>query len=193
MFSDIQTFENTLSAVSVSCLYDCFQILKPLWSCQMVSMELIWGMCAQKQVRWCPSLVVVWAQTDSPHVARVCSQGYLPSALTASTWLRRTSWRPWGRWQIQRSSSPSWTTNLFSLLLSHYFYCHGFAVLRFVRNGIRNPSTFQMPTVTYMTCCFHSLVWPQCLHITETLCGPTKHLYKTTSCPEIQLLKQFFV
>lgn len=117
--------------LSCDCLW-LFQILKPLWSCQTVLMELTWETCAQKQVGLDIKLLssVIISFFSSVHVRHKklmwtcdCLQVCLPSALTVSTLPRKTSWKLCGRWLIQRSWSPSWTISLYKSSLSFSGIC----------------------------------------------------------------------
>lgn len=85
-------------------------------------MELTWGTSAQKQVGHQIFMFVsqsLFAVKSSNRLLLFCSQVCLPSALTASMSPRKTSWKLCGKWRIQRSWSPSWTTSLYKCVLCH--------------------------------------------------------------------------
>lgn len=59
---------------------------------------------------WASRIPTVWPLLV--FVQQVC----LPFVPTMSTWLRRISWKLWGRWQTLRSWSPNWTTSLYKTM-----------------------------------------------------------------------------
>lgn len=77
-----------------------------------------WSRSAERlhRSRWGPrffslSFYSVWTprQLSRDQLSVVVLQGYSLSALTGSTWLRKTLWKLWGKWQTRKSWSPSWT------------------------------------------------------------------------------------